>query len=201
MKFSIIALLVLLFLFSGQWVQAQRFKAGLSAGFNMAQIDGDDLAGFNKLGLAGGIRASAILSDRWQLGMELLFSQQGSARSTKDPLGAPYNSIRLNAVEAPVMILFSEWKLQLATGLSYSRLINHRIKDIGGTDVSDNLLVDSGSLNFLLGGTYFFQPNWGLDVRWTRGLMARDVRSELAGGQVDQFLSYFLTIRALHLFN
>jgi len=40
-----------------------------------------------------------------------------------------------------------------------------------------------------------------LDVRWTRGLMVRDVRSSIAGGQVDQFLSYFLTLRGIYLFN
>jgi hypothetical protein len=199
MKYFIPVFLMLALPLAGT-LHAQRFQAGLVAGVNMAQIDGDELAGFNKLGLMGGIKASAKLSDRWQAGIELLFSQQGAARSAKDPFLTVYDNIRFNAVEAPVLITFSEWKLQLSTGLSYSRLINHRIKDISGSDVSDNYSIDSGSLNFLLGGTYYFDPQWGIDVRWTRGLFVRDVRSAVAGGQVDQFLSYFITIRGVYLF-
>lgn len=199
MKYFIPVFLTLALLLSGR-LHAQRFQAGLVAGINMAQIDGDELAGFNKLGFMGGIKASAKLSDRWQAGIELLFSQQGAARSSKDPFLTVYDNIRFNAVEAPVLITFSEWKLQLSTGLSYSRLINHRIRDISGTDASDNYNIAGGSLNFLLGGTYYFDPQWGIDVRWTRGLFVRNVNSTIAGGQVDQFLSYFITIRGVYLF-
>lgn len=199
MKYFILVFLMLVLLLSGT-LHAQRFQAGLVGGINMAQIDGDELAGFNKLGFMGGIKASAKLSDRWQAGIELLFSQQGAARSTKDPFLTVYDNIRLNAVEAPVLITFSEWKLQLSSGLSYSRLINHRIRDISGSDASDNYRIAAGSLNFLLGGAYYFDPQWGIDVRWTRGLTVRNVSSTIGGGQVDQFLSYFITVRGIYLF-
>ena len=62
----------------------QTFSAGLALGFNMSQIDGDKLAGYNKLGVATGARVDAKLDERWKLGMELLFSQMGSSVGSRE---------------------------------------------------------------------------------------------------------------------
>ena len=37
-------------------IDAQRFKGSAVLGVNFAQIDGDDLIGYNKLGLTGGFK-------------------------------------------------------------------------------------------------------------------------------------------------
>ncbi|MCB0556047.1 MAG: hypothetical protein KDD02_21045, partial [Phaeodactylibacter sp.] len=62
----------------------RRFEGGLVAGFNMSQIDGDLLHGFHKLGFNAGGRVNALLNERWRIGLELLFSQQGASRSKLD---------------------------------------------------------------------------------------------------------------------
>ncbi len=193
--------LLLFVLIAGADAFAQRFQAGVVAGINMAQIDGDELAGYHQPGLNAGLRVAALLSDNWQIGMELLFSQQGADRAPKDPFRSIYDNIRLNVVEAPVMILFSEWKFQFAAGLSYNRLINYRIRDIGGVNVTRNFDLDNDGISVLVGGTYLFDPRWGVDVRWTRAVSPINARSALAGGTIDQFLSYFISIRAVHLLN
>lgn len=181
--------------------QAQRFKTAVVAGLNMAQIDGDDLAGYRQPGINAGLRTSAQLSDKWQLGLELLFSQQGSDRGPDDPFLTNYDRIRFNMVEVPAMIQFSEWKIQLAAGLSYSRLINYRIRDLGGSNIASNFDIDRNNVSVLLGGTYFPSEKWGLDVRWTRAMFPLQVYSSLSGAETDQFLSYFVSFRLLFLLN
>ncbi len=179
---------------------AQRFQAGLLAGLNMGQIHGDDLAGYHQPGLNAGMRTTADLSKKLRLGVEFLYSQQGSDRVPGDPFSRPYDRIRLNMVEVPVMLMLSEWKFQLAAGLSYSRLIDYRIRDIGGVEISSNYILDPNGLSGLLGVTWLFENRWGLDMRWTRAILPMD--STPASGQgniaVDRFFSYFVSLRALY---
>ena len=76
--------------------EGRRFIAGLVAGVNLSQIDGDDLVGYDQIGLNAGARVATVLSPRWQLSMELLFSQQGSRKTRNDPPSAALENIRLN---------------------------------------------------------------------------------------------------------
>ncbi|MBE2208424.1 MAG: outer membrane beta-barrel protein [Saprospiraceae bacterium] len=202
MRYSLILfVLMTVFCLAAFSVQAQRFKTAVVAGLNVAQIDGDDLAGYRQPGINAGLRTSAQLSDKWQLGLELLFSQQGSDRGPDDPFLTNYDRIRFNMVEVPAMIQFSEWKIQLAAGLSYSRLINYRIRDLGGSNIASNFDIDRNNVSVLLGGTYFPSEKWGLDVRWTRAMFPLQVYSSLSGAETDQFLSYFVSFRLLFLLN
>ncbi len=82
--------------------KAQRFIGGAIGGFNFSQIDGDELAGFHKFGFNVGGYVSAVLAERWQLSMELLFSQQGSKLSSRDGFNAAFDRIHLNFVEVPL---------------------------------------------------------------------------------------------------
>jgi hypothetical protein len=180
-------------------ILAQRFQAGLLAGLNMGQIHGDDLAGYHQPGLNAGLRTSASLSNKLNLGIEFLYSQQGSDRVPGDPFSRPYDNIRLNMVEVPVMLMLTEWKFQLAAGMSYSRLINYSIRDIGGVQVSSNYILDPNGLSGLLGATWLFENRWGLDMRWTRAILPMDSRpSSGSGVTVDRFYSYFVSLRALY---
>ena len=75
-------LLTLLLLLGVSALRAQTFRASLIAGGNFSQIDGDDLFGFHQLGVNAGVRVVALLGDRWRVGPELLFSQQGARRKS-----------------------------------------------------------------------------------------------------------------------
>lgn len=191
--------IVLVLLTAATPISAQRFQAGLLAGLNMGQIHGDDLAGYHQPGLNAGLRTTASLSNKLNLGIEFLYSQQGSDRVPGDPFSRPYDNIRLNMVEVPVMLMLTEWKFQLAAGLSYSRLINYSIRDIGGVQVSSNYILDPNGLSGLLGATWLFENRWGLDMRWTRAILPMDSRpSSGSGVTVDRFYSYFVSLRALY---
>lgn len=153
-------------------VSAQRFKGSLIGGFNLAQLDGDDLSGFNQIGLNGGAKVAAVLSERWQLSLEMLFSQQGSHRTRDDVFFGQYENIRLNLVETPVMISFKDWKFHVSTGFSYARLINFRAESTIGEDLTNTETYREDLYFWIIGATYYFnEERWGLNVRWSRALV------------------------------
>ena len=192
-KFRVIVVLILCSCWS---VGAQnRFKASGILGLNLSQIDGDLLTGFDQPGLHAGMHVSAILSDRWELGVELLYNQQGSQRNVYSNSLSIYESIRLNMVEAPVLILFNEWKFQLGAGFSYARIINSKVIDISGADITDQQGFSDALINVLFSGTFNFSERWGLNVRWSRSL--NNLRQNKADGL---FISRTLGIRGIYYF-
>ncbi len=151
-------------------LSAQTFTAALVGGFNLSQLHGDKLGGYNQIGLNTGARVDARLNDRWSLSIEMLYSQQGSSRVKSDDPASIYRKIRLNLVEAPVMINFHDWKILASGGLSYGRLINYEVEDVLGTDITDLESFDPNVLSIVFGATYLFSEKWGFNVRWSRYL-------------------------------
>lgn len=153
------------------WGITQRgFSGQLTGGVVLAQIDGDRLAGYNKLGLQGGLAVRTRFNERWSMGLELLFTQQGSSRSLNDPAGATFEKIQLNLVEAPLLVYFADWKFEVGAGLSYARLINFSATDILGEDIS-NAQDFRNDLFFFNGDLIFnFSEQWAMGLRWSRAL-------------------------------
>lgn len=149
-------------------LHAQTFSGMLVGGFNLSQIDGDRLGGFNKLGMNVGARVSARLTDRWHLSTELLYSQQGANRVLTDDISSIYDKIQLNFVEVPLMVNFSDWKILASAGVSYSRLINYEVIDDLGTDITELEVYREDLAGLVLGATYFFSEKWALNIRWSR---------------------------------
>ncbi|HMQ47476.1 MAG TPA: outer membrane beta-barrel protein [Saprospiraceae bacterium] len=180
--------------------QEQRFEAGLLLGFNMSQIDGDLLHGFNKLGLNTGIRAYARLDDRWKLSLDLLFMQQGSSRARFDDPASTFDKIALNFVEAPVLVHFTDWKIQATAGFSYGRLMNYEITSFDGTDATDSYDLDPSIFSLVLGATYFFEDNLGINIHWSKWIN-NPLRSSSTGviGEGGKFIGRTITIRGIYL--
>ena len=173
---------------------AQRFEAGATAGVNLSQLDGDKLAGFHLPGVSAGIQVDAILSERWRLGLEMLFSQQGSKRNLNDPASAAFDKIRLNFVEVPVLLKFREWKFLLNAGPVYQRLINFEAISVTGEDVSDAQSFNSDIFAIALGATFEFSDRWGMLVRWSKALT--DLQADPGAGTL---IGRNISLRAVYL--
>lgn len=184
-----------MFVFASTTAQAQRFQGGITAGFNMSQLDGDRLAGYNQIGLVGGLRASALLADKWQLSLELLYSQLGSDRARNDDPSSIYDNIRLNLVEAPVFVSYTDWKFKVYAGGSYGRLINYKVIDVVGEDITDNQTFNPDLFSMILGATFHFSEKFGLDVRWSRHL--NSLQADAGDGRI---LGRQVSIRGVYLF-
>lgn len=107
------------------------FSAGAIAGANFCQVDGDNFAGYYKVGLNVGGIVYAKVRKNTALSMEILYSQKG-AKSRYGRFGDLDSAIyinkystNLNYAEIPVMINFFDVRRSHAgIGLSYGRLIN-----------------------------------------------------------------------------
>ena len=86
----------------------QSFDAGVFAGLSTTQISGDQLSGFNKVGIIAGGFASTYISEKFDASMQIMFIQKGSRKNAK-PDKNDYTSylLRLSYIEVPLLL---QWK-------------------------------------------------------------------------------------------
>lgn len=131
-------------------VQAQRFVGFASAGANFAQIEGDDVHGFTKVGANGGAGVLVYLNEKqtWSVSAELLYAQKGAyKRAYFDTTNyaasmfqdvdydVPFKdyakcNISLDYVQIPVLFHYDDLLTgcKIGLGFSWSRLV--RAKEI-----------------------------------------------------------------------
>lgn len=134
-RFIFLFIILFSLIFSDQ-LFSQHILGAISAGFNLSQVDGDEVYGYNKVGL--NIGPSAIIpfgkNKRWSVTLELLFSQLGSRQknvnTTKDTLiKGPYlyydgYRLSLNYVQIPVLLHFTDKRfIALGAGFLYGQLV------------------------------------------------------------------------------
>lgn len=195
--------LVILFclLFNETAVAQQRFKAGLIFGLNAAQLNGDDSAGYNKLGLNGGLRGTAMLRDKMDLVIEMLYSQRGSYEKFING----DMEIDLRYIEVPVMISYKDWykededyyKVQAVAGFSYARLLEATAFGSFHDAEVDNF--NTNDYAFTIGFDIMFTKHFGMGTRWTRSFnRLYDNREHVE--ELNSLLGYFLTFRGMYIF-
>ncbi len=162
-------LLTLLLLFAAM-TGAQTFRASALAGVNLSQIDGDDLLGFYQPGPNAGLRVVAILSERWRVGPELLYTQQGARRNRNSLNLSDFSRFRLNTIEIPLMVYYKDWRVTAEAGAAYQRLFGYTILDDRGEDVTAGYPLKQDLFSLQLGVTVYLTPRLGVNFRWSRHL-------------------------------
>ena len=129
--FAFLGLLILYFRAGAQsnyYVESEhKFYGGLIGGVNLAQVDGDYIAGYDKVGLNVGGIVYIQFKTHLAASMEILYSQKGS--KSKDPVQLPSGTslvkygMNLNYAEVPVMLnYFDKRKTNFGAGFSFSEL-------------------------------------------------------------------------------
>lgn len=155
--------------------QDRIFYAGIAAGLNASQIDGDNYSGFHSAGLNVGIISYVKLKPKLFGNLELLYSQKG-ARNVEVANSPALGSVpliyiaKLNYIEIPLMLQYqAQERIQAGGGVSYSRLfnakeskdeivpsgINNRAPNFKQTDI--NLLI---SASYQLSGNIFVRARY-----------------------------------------
>lgn len=191
--------------------QSERFSAGIIGGFNACQIDGDMLAGFDKVGITGGIKAIMNFDSPFDLNVEFLYSQRGSRPDVFNPEYDPDINVNLQYIELPVYVTLGDWwqeedeyyKVSAHAGFSYGRLMDARTTDYyhSADESLDNLVpyFNKNDVSWMIGVSYRFNRHLGITGRYTRGItpLLSPEKHDLA---VERLLSYFLTFRAEYYF-
>ncbi len=189
-----------------------RFRGGIVAGFNASQLDGDDAAGYHKVGLNTGVRAVIELKGRYQMTTDILFSQRGSRTTENEAL--INRTCTLNYLEVPVLLNIRDWqkkddngksyyKVAFVVGLSYARLFkssaNPFFPHAGVLDkFSSNSIAIQGGIQ------YFQNAHWGFSAKWARSVTKlfnplKYINEPLAGG-LPILREHYLTFQTMYIF-
>jgi hypothetical protein len=169
--------------------QDNHFRASVSAGINLSQMEGDGQEGYHKIGPSIGVKGAYILKPHIDIGAELLYNSRGSRPNpfAKD-LIAGDRTTQLNAELNYADILlaanfhfmpnsgFTYYRQSLQIGVSYGRLISSKIAVNTGiypdvkveNDLLDNLKKDD--IDFVLGYSWFFTSRLGVTAKHTFSL-------------------------------
>ena len=183
----------------------QRFKAGIVLGVTAAQINGDDSAEFNKLGLTGGLRAVTILSEKSDVLIELLYSQRGSQTALSSRSVAFQRVVHLDYIEVPILFNYKDWladdddyyKLHFQGGLSYGRLFNSRFEDSPLEEAAP--FFRENDFSWAAGATFFINENVGFSARYNRSINLL-FKSNSTNANVNSLLSFFLSFSGNYIF-
>jgi len=203
---------LLLFATSISAQTARRFNAGLIIGATASQIDGDQYAGYNKLGVQAGLRGIARLRNRSEASIEFLFAQRGSQSSLFNNQAQFPFKLTLNYVEIPVQWHYKDWfieddqdgfwRVSFNAGLSYARFINAKTGKDGSSIyevVPDYLRKNDVSL--LLGANFFVNRHIGFTFRYVRSLTLMYQPNDWDNAPVDRgWLGHCLYMQGVYLF-
>ena len=196
MNYKLNIFIILFFTVISNELSAQnspRFSSGVAAYFNAAQIDGDEIAGFNRFGYTVGAFGRARLKKNMDLGLEIKYSTRGSRYGKNDP---PIVNIGLKYIEVPVLFIIKDWlkedeknkfyKMEFLGGLSAARLIS--------SSSLNNIHPEfkKFDLSWTAGFSYFTTKHFAYAARYTRSFTP--VYSYEKNGQNIRLISYFISL-------
>ena len=193
---SIIGLIVL-FLMTNNIARGQSFKAAVLAGINSSQVSGDELSGFNKVGLFIGGSAILPVSEKSLVEMELLFIQKGSKTPTPKNGAANYfYKMSLNYLEVPLIYTFRPVKyVSVHAGPTFGVLVGSKEEDNAG-ELTGQMPFQKTELGMDGGLSVYFSEHLSLTMRLSTSLLP--IRKTGANtplfesGQYNSGLAFFL---------
>lgn len=224
-KFKLIcALLPILFLGISASVSAQsirpdenpvfngekKFTAGLAAGVNISQVDGDNLSGFSKVGMNVGPVLQIHFDEKVSLGLEILYSQKGSKSILSSNGGFGRYTLKLNYAEVPLVLYYNlQPKYQFGIGLSYNQFISAKetIDDQMNPVITldnDNIYrFNKGNIDALISGSVVLWQGLVLQARYQYSLTPirkfENTPYDFGLGGGDQKNNFF-ALRLMYLF-
>ncbi len=192
------------------------FYGGLILGGNFSQVDGDNYAGYHKVGLNGGGIVYANLANHFAASMEILYSQKGSKSNGVSAIttnGSTYDvqkyNINLNYAEVPLQLnYFDRRKSHFGGGFSISQIISSKETvetnpAFPNPDTLNNFKFKKTDLNFILGGSMHIWQGFFLNLRFQYSILPirknQDIYPGLRPGGRDQFNNLW-TLRVMYLF-
>jgi len=199
---------IFLIIFLCQSGQSQRFNFGVKGGLNFAQVNGDGLAGYDKFGLEGGVRSVINFESKWDMVVELLYSQRGSSDQATFRGGNSQFSLIMDYIAIPVLIEFKDWevtdddrrffRMHFNGGLAFGRLFNIESMLNGGVSTFGDD-YNTNDLSIILGIDYYFNRHFSVNLRYTRSMIPLD-RVELNGEPDVAIIPHHVTLGASYMF-
>jgi hypothetical protein len=153
-------------------VKKSLFRPFVVAGFNAAQVDGDDVAGYTKLGFNGGIGTFIMLPKNFSVGFELIYSQKG-AITTKNTRSPQFDYFKLNIdyLDIPIMISYHDKERAI---FSLGIIVNNlaRVREERGFNVGlyPDFTYKQLALEGMANVSFHFSKKFGANLRFAYSL-------------------------------
>lgn len=154
--------------------QPATFNAGLVAGLNFAELEGDGIMDY--FGLNAGLLGTARLSPHFELGVELLYSQNGEYILPEFYPQVRFGQVQLHHLEIPLYLskLIHLDKtdgyadLRCGLGLAYTRLLGYHAEDLYRNVLNDLIRYKrTDALLMQAHLTYQLGPHLGINLKAT----------------------------------
>ena len=154
-------------------VSAQRFQGGLLGGFTASQVDGDSYAGFDKLGLQGGVFINISFRNNFGAQMEIRYAGRGARKPTSSEDTEVYK-LALHYIDLPLMATYTfRKKVVFDLGIVPGYLFARNGEENGGpVDESWFVGFKKTDIAWLVGVNYKITENIFVNVRYSYSLTA-----------------------------
>lgn len=146
----------------------QIIQPAIIAGFNVTQVDGDDLTGYHKFGANVGAGAYIRLPKNLSVSFEILYSQKGSKSSSveKDIIGGKYKLI-LDYIDVPLMFNYHDKEIAIfGAGISVNNLIRYKQTFTGASKPPDQEYKRIG-IDGVMSVTFLIKGKIGVNMRYS----------------------------------
>ncbi len=177
------------------------FKAEANVGMSLSQIQGDRLAGFDKLGWTGGIGVYYPVSLLVDVGLEMSYTEKGSRGELLFDVPSNIRRTHLQYFEMPIVVRMNEWYIQKEGYYKVSAHVgvNNAYLFQGRSEIRNNFLVlvpadsfKSYEFGLLFGASYRFSRRLGITSRYHRALTRFYKSNNVNTGGL---LNYYWTVR------
>lgn len=183
------------------------FYGGLIVGTNFSQVDGDNFAGYHKVGYNLGGIVYTKLDEHVAVSMEVLYTQKGAKSkgyyAVNPGLYITDYGITLNYAEVPIMFnYFDKRKSHFGAGISYSRL--GTAKEYLTTNPASYVKLEDypfkkNDYNLLLSGSLHCWKGLFLNMRFQYSILSIRDHIPQNYGRGQQF-NNVVSIRLMYLF-
>ena len=150
---------------------AQYFKGGLLFGLTGSQMDGDQMTGYNKLGITTGFFIRNDFSNKIAVQTDFKYIMKGAATFITNNSNGGYSQT-LHYAEIPAFICFRiSKKLECETGLAAAMLL-YDTKNITGEDVITGNGIKPYDFSSIFGFTYLYTEKLNVNLKLSYSLKA-----------------------------
>jgi len=160
-------------------IAGQPFHGGLVLGLTACQVDGDSYAGFNKVGIQGGVFVNTMFGNVTGAQFEIKYAGRGALKPTSSDDTEIYK-LNLHYIDLPIMINFTIMeRFIIEAGLVPGYLFASSGKDSGGKLTKDQLVeFHKFDLGTLVGLRFRISQKFSAAARHSYSLISiRDIET------------------------
>lgn len=166
LKASILVLLAVFF----QHAKAQQFSTKVFGAATSSQISGDGAYGFVQFGAMAGGEVGLDLDKNWGASFGIRFNQKGSRiYKTKNSINT--YRLRVNYIEAPLLIRYSLERISFATGPVLGVKINQKERTQFGVNQNPRIF-DPFELGLEINIEYELSEKWSARLLYQNSILA-----------------------------